>query len=214
VGAATGFFSFEFERRGAEVVAFEVPSIESLDRFPGQTAPDVFANIVAMLSDSGVSTYDPPRTSEELFDRLLRAPFDFCHRVLRSRVVRRFGSVHELSQGTAGASSFDLVFLGDVLLHTIDPLSALAKAAALCSGTLIVAQAMPELDPDVPALLYVGGEGPSRDDFSWWVPTRSCLVQLLRKLGFAEVRDVGSHRGQVRPGGQAYDRRILHAIRT
>src|SRR5947209_6482982 len=32
VGSATGFFSFEFERRGADVVSVELGSLEQLDR--------------------------------------------------------------------------------------------------------------------------------------------------------------------------------------
>src|SRR5437899_3009888 len=36
VGSATGFFAFEFERRGARVVSVELPSLRDLDRFPGQ----------------------------------------------------------------------------------------------------------------------------------------------------------------------------------
>ena len=34
VGSATGFFAFEFERRGARVVSVELPSLRDLDRFP------------------------------------------------------------------------------------------------------------------------------------------------------------------------------------
>src|SRR5882757_9480585 len=37
VGSATGFFAFEFERRGARVISVELPSLRDLDRFPGQS---------------------------------------------------------------------------------------------------------------------------------------------------------------------------------
>src|SRR5271169_424865 len=40
VGSATGFFAFEFEKRGARVVSAELPSLVDLDRFPGQTVED------------------------------------------------------------------------------------------------------------------------------------------------------------------------------
>src|SRR5882762_9398409 len=37
VGSGSGFFAFEFERRGAAVTSVDLPSIASLDRFPGET---------------------------------------------------------------------------------------------------------------------------------------------------------------------------------
>src|SRR5437016_5065152 len=37
IGSATGFFAFEFERRGAIVTSVELPSLADLDRFPGQS---------------------------------------------------------------------------------------------------------------------------------------------------------------------------------
>src|SRR5258708_4233384 len=37
VGSATGFFAFEFERRGADVTSVELPSLAHWDRFPGET---------------------------------------------------------------------------------------------------------------------------------------------------------------------------------
>src|SRR5713226_3425572 len=37
VGSATGYFAFEFERRGADVTSVEIPSLSCFDRFPGET---------------------------------------------------------------------------------------------------------------------------------------------------------------------------------
>jgi tRNA (mo5U34)-methyltransferase len=214
VGPATGFFAFEFEKRGAEVSGLEVPSIGALDRFPGQTIAHAVNNIGTMLREATSSEASPPTLEEDLYHRLLEAPFDFCRRVLGSQVERCFASVHDLSPEIAGHTDFDLVFLGDILLHTINPLGALAQAAALCNGTLILAQAMPDLEGGVPAFLYVGGEGPAKDDVSWWVPTKTCLIQLLTKLGFDEVYEVGVYSGRVRPGNQPYERQILHAVKN
>ncbi len=45
VGSATGFFAFEFERRGARVISVEVPSLEDFDRFPGQTNEQVLRKL-------------------------------------------------------------------------------------------------------------------------------------------------------------------------
>ena len=49
VGSATGFFAFEFERRGARVVSTELPSLDDLDRFPGQSVENSLRKIERML---------------------------------------------------------------------------------------------------------------------------------------------------------------------
>src|SRR5215472_7385425 len=54
VGPATGFFSFEFERRGASVVALELPSLRDLDRFPGQSVESSLARIERMIFPDSV----------------------------------------------------------------------------------------------------------------------------------------------------------------
>lgn len=216
VGSATGFFAFEFERRGARVVAVELPSLEALDRFPGQTVeqsvqkmkdmflPDSAGRLKAMLAEY---------TSEELYYYLLEAPFDLCRRFLGSNVTRCFSTVYDLSERKLGMAGFDLVFMGDILLHTLNPLQALATVAPLCRKKLILSQVMPPAVDGQPAMLYVGGEDPDRDEISWWRPNILCLVQLLKKLGFRDVVEVGHHSGVLKSFGYAYDCPILHATK-
>ena len=38
VGSASGYFAFEFARRGATVVSVDLPSFYALDRFPDRTS--------------------------------------------------------------------------------------------------------------------------------------------------------------------------------
>jgi len=216
VGSATGFFSFEFARRGAEVVSVELPSLQALDRFPGHSSEQAIGKIGQMIAPRNVVTLDgyvKPYTAEELYFYLLKGPFDFCKRLLGSKVERRYASVYDLSPATLGVSGFDYVFLGDILLHTLNPLQALAAAAALCRNTLILSQVMPEAADGKPAMLYVGGDEPASDEVSWWWPNQPCLVQLLKKLGFREVAEVGANSGRLRPSGFAFERPVLHAVR-
>ncbi len=108
---------------------------------------------------------------------------------------------------------FDLVFVGDVLVHTLYPLKALAALAALCRGTLVLAQMLPEGPQEPPAMMYIGGADPDEDHVSWWLPNRSCLMELLSKLRFAQVEEVGMHRGVLRPGNHPFERVILRGRR-
>ncbi|HUP03165.1 MAG TPA: methyltransferase domain-containing protein [Bryobacteraceae bacterium] len=207
VGSATGYFAFEFERRGAAVVSVELPSLYSLDRFPGQDVEHSIARIQKMMGGA-----DRPDAAQ-LYLRLLEGPFQFCHKLLSSRVERCYSTVYDLSSANTGGRPFDLVFMGDILLHTLHPLQALAAVAPLCRGELIIAQVMPESADGRPAMHYVGGDSLESDEVSWWWPNQACLEQLLRKLGFRQVAAAGSHAGLLRPSGYPFERAILRALK-
>jgi len=219
VGSATGFFAFEFEKLGAEVVSIEIPSIEALDRFPGETIDHVISKLDNMMPSQ--SAYSQEQRDHlfhsnrllEFYNFFLDGPFQFCHQVLNSKVIRRYSTIYDLSSRELGDRKFDLVFIGDVLLHTINPLQALANVAALCQGTLILSQALPSIPETPPAMVYMGGEIPGVDDFTWWWPNRSCFEQLFKKMGFQTVAVVGHNSGILRPGGGSFERTIFHAIR-
>jgi tRNA (mo5U34)-methyltransferase len=217
VGSATGFFAFEFERRGAEVTSVELPSLQDLDVFPGQTVDQSVRKIQRMMyprKPGGLDQYKQEFTTEELYDYLLEGPFRFCARLLGSKVRRVYSTIYDLSLAKLGVpGGFDLVFVGDVLVHTLDPFRALAALVPLCKGTLVLAQVMAELPGEVPAMMYVGGADPEEDEISWWLPTKECFLQLLKKFGFHTVFDAGRHHGIVMPGEHPFERIVLHASR-
>jgi len=215
VGTATGFFAFEFARRGAHVTAVDLPSLHALDRFPGQDIAQTLEKIGEMIvpkSLGQVRDYVRKYTAEQLYFYLLEGPFEFCRKLLNSPVERHLSTVYDLSEAKLGRK-FDLVFLGDILLHTLYPLQALAAVAQLCSGTLVLSQMMPEDPDEEPMMLYVGGDSPGSDEVSWWLPNKTCLVQLLKKFGFRDVVEIGRNKGILRPSGFPYDRAILQAAR-
>jgi tRNA (mo5U34)-methyltransferase len=215
IGSATGFFAFEFERRGARVVSVELPSLEQLDRFPGQTTQLLINKLAKMLEPVAQARSGPPaalpHSPEQLYFSLLEGPFRFCHQRLNSRVSRCYSTVYDLSAERLGAQAFDWVFLGDILVHTIDPLRALAAVAPLCTDTLVLSQVIPDGLCSQPAMLYVGGERAQDDDISWWWPNKPCLEQILKKLGFRTVREVGCNRGVIYPAGHSFERPIIYA---
>ena len=213
VGSASGFFAFEFERRGARVVSTELPSLRDLDRFPGQDVENSLRKIERMIFPDGLNLEAHRRgdAERELHHCLLAGPFQFCHDRLGSRVERRYSTIYDLSPETVGETDFDLVFVGDVLVHTLYPLKALAALARLCKGTLVLAQMLPEGPQHPPAMVYVGGADPHEDHISWWLPNQSCLTEMLQKLGFPNVTETGWHSGVVRPGGHPFRRIILTA---
>jgi len=213
VGSATGFFAFEFEKRGAQVVSVELDSLNSLDRFPGQSIDQILAQIERMIvGDSMIEGFTRKYSADQLYFYLLEGPFSFCAKLLGSCVRRCYSTICDLTPAKTGRDRFDLVFLGDVLLHTINPLEALSAVAPM-GETLVLTQNIPGSPADQPAMLWVGGDDPARDEVSWWWPNRACFDQLLKKFGFREVVEAGRNRGTMRPTGYEYDRPVLLATR-
>lgn len=70
IGSATGFFAFEFARRGAAVTSVELPSLYAIDRFPGQDIQHSLDEVQRMIFPESV---DETRglirrhTAEELY---------------------------------------------------------------------------------------------------------------------------------------------------
>jgi hypothetical protein len=150
-------------------------------------------------------------SERELYECLLDGPFRFCAEQLGSRVNRHYSTIYDLNLRELGGDPFDLVFAGDILVHTLYPSMALAALAPLSRGELVIAQMLPEGPQDPPAMIYVGGNDPAEDHLSWWLPNLSCLTQLLQKLGFPQVDQAGWHEGLLMPGGHPFRRIILRA---
>jgi tRNA (mo5U34)-methyltransferase len=221
VGSATGFFAFEFEKRGACVTSVEIPSFDQWDRFPGETLRQTIDKFVRDLEDlerfvplvERRSPFSKTFTPEEAYYYSLDGPFKFCHEALKSKVHRCYSTVYDLSAEKLGKEGFDLVFMGDVLAHTLYPLKALATAAGLCRGRIVIAQRVPGAPDPQAAMLYIGGDKLGEDSGAWWEPNRMCFEQILRKLGFREVSLVGEYDGFMMPYGRPYRRQVIHAVR-
>jgi GT2 family glycosyltransferase/SAM-dependent methyltransferase len=213
IGSVTGFFTFEFLRRGADVVAVELPDLDSVDRFPGQSLGHTVKKLRRMLVPNDHTELLPGQEraqADELYRRLLLEPFDFCNKLLGLRARRCFNSVYALSTGELG--SFDLVFMGDILLHTINPLAALSAVAPLCDRRLILAQQMPDSSTAGPALRYAAGWNPDEDEAQYWQPDAQCLMQLLQKLGFSPAIH-GRAPVALRPSGHTFEHTVITAAR-
>jgi SAM-dependent methyltransferase len=210
VGSATGFFAFEFARRGARVVSVELPSLYALDRFPDRTLRRLFEKLGEMIVPKSLGEVRGyvRSTAEQLYFYLLGRRQILRIIALTCPVALLFDGLRS-PEGKLGRT-FDLVFMGDILLHTLHPLNALAAVAPLCRGTLVLSQMLPDDPGEQPAMLYVGGDSPGSDEVSWWLPNKACIVQLLKKLGFRSVTEIGRNTGVLRPSGYAYDRAIMH----
>lgn len=185
VATFDGFWAFELERRGAEVVAIDLPTVADLD-WPRGARDIVTAE--ALDLDQGEA-------------------FSMAALALGSKVDRRACSVYDLDPEELG--HFDLVFVGDVLLHLRDPLAALVSVRRVSGDKLIV---MDRYEPAISGtgetlLRYRGGwEG-----LEWWAPSLETLLQWVVDAGFETPTIEGSYRvrgvNSTEPGWQ---RAVLH----
>ncbi len=143
-GRASGFFSFEFERRGAEVLALELPSPLQKDFVGGEFTRGIKAEKLAGR-DAEHGEYGG------------RADFMTAHRLLSSRVRSLYCSVYDVDADRTNGETFDLVFLGSTLNHLAHPIAALTAVRSVTKGVLVVANPFePERRQRNPVAHFVG----------------------------------------------------------
>ena len=167
VGAQDGFWSFELERRGATVTALDVDHPEELDWPP-------------RLRPGGV------KREEGGFPLAMDTGFRLAHLALGSTVKREVTSIYDATPEALGGT-FDLVFAGSVLIHLRDPMLALERMAALCSGRLVIAEEYSRRLDWLPRLRAVEFRGES-PWMTWWIPSSRAWESMVRCAGFEEVR--------------------------
>jgi hypothetical protein len=175
VGTFDGFWAFEMERRGAEVVAIDVDVIEAAEWPP-------------------ISRAKLERDAKELDVELGRG-FRLASEILGSTVERVVCPVYELEPERIGGP-VDFAFSGAIMLHLRDPVRALEaiRFALALSGELRLYEPvslwLTAVSPRRPAGSFQAAAG----DFNWWVPNLAGLSAYLRAASFTEARRTGVFR--------------------
>jgi len=172
IGTASGFFAFEFERRGASVVvATDLPQVDH----------DLSPSYRKQLSANSPSSVH--RSCEKL-EPNLKDPFLLAKEVLGSKVIKKEINIYDISPETVG--KFDVVFCGSLLLHLTDPLRALFNIREVTKELAIIATMIDPSSSKQPRALFLGGA----EGISWWAPNLDCLVQMAKSAGFKDVQIV------------------------
>jgi SAM-dependent methyltransferase len=186
VGTFDGFWAFELEKRGADVVAIDIDSVGG-----AQLPPNNRAALEQTADDWKVELGRGFRLSAEL---------------LHSRVTRIGCNVLDLSRETIGGP-VDLVFMGALLVHLRDPVGALERIfATLAPGGELyqlegVSLRLSLLHPRRPVAYVQMLE----TEFNWWYPNSAALRAWLQTAGFVAIRNLGLHRPrQQRPMANWY----------
>ena len=168
VGTASGFLTFEMEKRGAEVVSFDRSSSADWQLVPfGAKGFDVAKAQAAM------KTFMDP----------LRNGYWLAHRLLNSRARVYYGDIYNIPDEIG---QFDVVFLGMVLPHLREPFYALAQTARLSRDAVIITQQAPK--DQAPIASFIPNARMNPDNASsydaWWVFSEGCFREMLEVLGF------------------------------
>ena len=174
VGTWDGFWAFEMERRGAEVVALDLDDEAQLDW--------------------------PPRRRPKTFPEAPRGQgFSVAAELLGSKVQRVVCSIYDAHPEELG--TFDLVFCGSVLIHLRDQLLALERMAALTKpgGRLISAEAY---DPLLSLIPFPAARYRADRERSvvFWMPSLWTWRKLIWSAGYDRVETVGRFRMKAREG--------------
>ena len=160
VATFDGFWAFEFEKRGAkEVVALDLDNSSQLDWLP-------------RLKEAA--------TEEDLSFKFGRG-FAIAKEKLGSKVNRVVSNVYDLNVEDFG--TFDVVHIGDVLLHLKSPVKALQNVASVCTDYAIISDVyVPELERHG-AGMYMEYMGATYD-YTWWQFSLKALEQMVLDAGF------------------------------
>ena len=195
VGRASGAFSFEFERRGANVVATEIPSFLDWDFVGGEPEKRRRAEQIA----------DPEAFSEQF----IYGAFEFAKYKRNSKVQAKFVNVYDLNPEAFGGKKFDIVFGGSITSHLRDPVLAMERLFSVTKTKCIISAPCFDSDrPDVPLMCLVTGDPDRR---SWWVFNRQALTEMLSCVGFTKVDILSKFHLYCQRTGFSYEHLVAHA---
>ena len=165
IGPASGFLTVEMERRGAEMVALDIPEDGNWDFVP---FPD---HVMA-----GVREH---RFSDMAF---IRNTFWYTHKAFKLKAKAVYASAYDIPEELG---IFDVALLGAVLLHTSNPQRILAECARIAKTIIVTEVLYPDLE-NCGAVIRLHPTWESKDWGTWWQFSTKFFTQYFGVLGFNE----------------------------
>ncbi|MGO9004294.1 MAG: class I SAM-dependent methyltransferase [Beijerinckiaceae bacterium] len=162
VGSASGFISFEAEKRGAVVTSFDLDF-----GFRRQPVPKASIGDLPKFIES----------SDDYYWRMKNA-YWLSHAAFHSSARVFYGDIYRFP---ADFGPFDIAFVGQLLVHLRDPAGALMNIASVCDDLLVITEGM--FESDKPFAVFLSGPDSSNYD-AWWHYSTKMYEDLLAILGF------------------------------
>ena len=186
VGAASGFLSFEAERLGAaEVTSFDLDTAERQHLLPFHGSEYV---------EDHASWCRKQTANFKTWQR----SYWLAHRLHKSNVTARYGDVYRLP---ADLGRFDVVLLGAILEHLIDPLSALREVASVTDDILVINTDF--FDTPIPAAVFNGRAALPQNTYTFWTYSIAIYDEYMSIMGFRKVTERRDAFAGTRPSPEA-----------
>ena len=162
IGPASGFLTFEMEKRGADVVSVEVTDEHGWDfvPYPETRLREVFGPRAIVMQQ-------------------LKNSYWLGHAAMKSKAKVYYGDAYNLP---ATLGEFDVAVMAAVLLHCRDPLRILEQCARRAKTLIIVDKFYPELEGTPVCRL-----APTAENFiwhTWWHFSTQFFTQFMTVMGF------------------------------
>jgi SAM-dependent methyltransferase len=154
VGCASGFLTFEAEKRGAIVTSFDV-------------------------SGGDVVNVDPKTDPAAKHDEVIRMQNGYwlAHRLMNSRARVVYGDACQLARFVEPS---DIVLIGQMLVHVRDPLGVIEQACKVAKETVIIVEGCWESEQ--PLAIFLGALYPGTN--TWWHLSTGLYRATLKVFGF------------------------------
>ena len=119
-----------------------------------------------------------------------KAGFDFAKRVLKSKVEETELDVMEASPEKIGM--FDVVLFAGVLYHLRHPLLALERVFSVTKKLLVLETHVDLTQVKRPVMAFYPNDEAGGDSTNWWGPNTSCVLEMLKSVGFRNVHVVSA----------------------
>jgi SAM-dependent methyltransferase len=177
IGTANGFICFEMERRGADVVAFDLAEDLTYDAPP----------------------HNPDYLKPEVYRdglRRIRNAWWLTHAALGSKARVAYGHSNRIP---ATLGRFDVGVLANVMQHLQDPIGALMGLAAISDEAVVVTESdwMHGHHDDMPGMIYFDKDNP----YVWYQVKPALVEAVLRRMGFDDIQRT-EHRQLFRSDGE------------
>ncbi len=170
LGPANGFLSFQMERRGADVVSYDLSENDSWDVVP-------------------YCAYDHETFARERQGviRKLNNGYWFAHKAHRSQARVVYGSVYDLP-GEIGP--VDISTCCSILLHLRDPFLALQRVLPMTQETLIVCDRPPrkKIRSSKPYMQFLPDFRKCEPKEGWWRIPPETVAEFAGVFGFEDVK--------------------------
>jgi len=195
IGTATGFLSFEAEKKGAaRVLSFDMSD----------------ARQQAFLPFKDKLYYRDPARWAEVYGAEIeqwKNAYWLCHRLLESRAEVYYDNIYELP---TELGQFDIAIVGSVLEHLSDQVTALASIARLTKETIVIVSPLLQTEERIAQFESLASNPEA--DFTWWTYSLSVYREVFAMLGF-RIAQVSDAKYYYMYGDELKERATIVAVR-